>query len=135
MEQSLVNKLEHKARIAREKVIDDLKRAYEKHKDIQHYATASACIDMYGVGLFMDGAKEALNSQWRKPEDEMPKDGQLIHIREYYRSARSGRFVNHVKEFMFFEDYGFELEERINSHLGYRITHWMPIPELNITQQ
>ncbi len=78
--------------------------------------------------------KEVANVFWRKPEEEMPKDGQLILIREYYRSARNGRFVNHVKEFMFFEDYGFELEERINSHLGYRITHWMPIPELNITQ-
>ena len=75
--------LEDKARIAREKVIDDLKRAYEKHKDIQHYATASACIEMYGMGLYMSGAKEALSSQWRNPKDELPKDGDTILIYYY----------------------------------------------------
>ncbi len=122
--------LEDKARTAREKVIDDLRKAYEKHKDIQHYVTASTCIEMYGMGLYMFGANEALNSQWRKPEDEMPKDGDVVLIREYYRSARTGRFVNHVREFVFFEKYGFTLEEKINNHLRYRITHWMPIPEL-----
>lgn len=127
--------LEDKARIAREKVMDDLKRAYKKHKDIQHYATASACIEMYGMGLYLSGADEAISSQWRKPEDELPKDGQLVLIREYFRSAESGRFVNHIKEFMFFEKYGFELEERINAHLGYHITHWMPIPGLPETKQ
>ncbi|MBD5357422.1 MAG: DUF551 domain-containing protein [Bacteroides sp.] len=122
--------LEDKARITREKVIYDLKRAYEKHKDIQHYATASACIEMYGMGLYMSGAKEALSSQWRKPEDELPEDGQMVLIREYHRSAKNGRFVNHIREFMFFEQYGFKLEERKNAHLDYRVTHWMPIPGL-----
>lgn len=122
--------LEYKARTAREKVIDELRKAYEKHKDIQHYVIASTCIEMYGMELYMSGANEALNSQWRKPEDEMPKDRDVILIREYYRSARTGRFVNHVREFVFFEEYGFTLEEKINNHLGYRITHWMPIPKL-----
>lgn len=28
------------------------------------------------------------------------------------------------------EQYGFKLEEDINKHLGYRITHWMPIPDI-----
>lgn len=122
--------IEDKARIAREKVIDDLRRAYEKHKDIQHYATASTCIEKYGMGLYLSGANEALSSQWLKPEDELPKDGEMVLIREYFRSARSGRYVNHVREFMFFEKYGFELEESINKHLEYRITHWMRIPEI-----
>lgn len=122
--------LEDKARIARENVIDVLKRAYEKHKDIQHYVTASSCIEMYGIGLFMDGVKAALQSQWRNPKDELPEDGQVVLIREYYRSAKTGKFVNHIKEFLFLEEYGFELEENRYDYLNYRITHWMPIPEL-----
>ena len=122
--------IEDKARIAREKVFEDLRQAYEKHKDIQHYATASTCIEKYGLELYLAGANEALSSQWIKPEDELPKDGEIVLIREYHRSAKSGRYVNHVKEFMFFEQYGFELEERIYDHLGYRITHWMRIPEI-----
>lgn len=122
--------LEDKARIARENVLDGLKRAYQKHKDIQHYATASACIERYGMGLYLAGANEAISSQWHDPKKELPKDGEIVLIREYFRSARHGRFVNHVREFMYFEQYGFKLEEDMNKHLGYRITHWMPIPDV-----
>lgn len=71
-----------------------------------------------------------IGSQWRDPKKELPKDGEVVLIREYFRSARHGRFVNHVREFMYFEQYGFKLEEDINKHLGYRITHWMPIPDV-----
>ena len=79
---------------------------------------------------YIAGANEAISMQWRNPKDELPKDGQLVLIREYHRSAKNGRFVNHIREFMFFEQYGFKLEERKNAHLDYRITHWMPIPGL-----
>lgn len=69
--------------------------------------------------------------KWYRPSERLPEDGQVVIVREYYRSAKSGRYVNHVKEFMYFEQYGFELEERIYRHLKYRITHWMPIPPIN----
>lgn len=74
--------------------------------------------------------KEAAYSPWRDPKKELPKDGEKVLIREYFRSARHGRFVNHVRELMYFEEYGFKLEENSNKHLGYRITHWMPIPDV-----
>lgn len=74
--------------------------------------------------------KEAAYSPWRDPKKELPKDGEKVLIREYFRSARHGRFVNHVREMWYFEQYGFKLEEDCNRHLGYRITHWMPIPDV-----
>lgn len=69
--------------------------------------------------------------RWIKPSELLPKDGQTVLIREYFRSAKSGRYVIHVRDFMYFEQYGFELEERIHRHLKYRITHWMPIPPID----
>lgn len=122
--------LEDKARIAREKVIDDLKRAYEKHKDIQHYATASACIEMYGVGLYMSGAKEALSSQWRKPEDELPKDGDTILI--YYKYRDSGRleYKYSYMQVKYNIKNGFNLFENNMSKWGGKVLFWMPIPGL-----
>lgn len=68
--------------------------------------------------------------KWYKPSERLPEDGQVVLIREYFRSAKSGRFEIHVRELMYFEQYGFELEERIHRHLKYRITHWMAIPPL-----
>ncbi len=66
--------------------------------------------------------------RWIKPSERLPEDGQVVLIREYFRSARSGRYVIHVRDFVYFEQYGFELEEYSNRDLKYRITHWMPIP-------
>lgn len=68
--------------------------------------------------------------KWFKPSERLPEDGQVVLIREYFRSAKSGRYVIHVREFMYFEEYGFDLEEQIHRHLKYRITHWMPIPPI-----
>lgn len=79
---------------------------------------------------FTCGARFALSHQWVRANERLPEDGELILIREYYRSARSGRFVNHIREFLYLEQYGFEFEEQANSNLKYRITHWMPIPQL-----
>lgn len=79
---------------------------------------------------YSDGYTAAEQSLWRSVEDELPEDGQKILIREYYRSAKSGRFVNHVKEYIYFAEYGFELEGKKYSCLRYRITHWMPIPPI-----
>lgn len=122
--------LEDKARIAREKVIDDLKRAYEKHKDIQHYATASACIEMYGMGLYMSGAKEALSSQWRNPKEVLPKDGDTILI--YYKYRESGRleYKYSYMQVKYNIKNGFNLFENNMSKWGGKVLFWMPIPGL-----
>lgn len=80
--------------------------------------------------IFLAGAHEALTSQWRNPQEDIPIFGQTILIREYYRSARTGKFVNRVVQELFVTDDMFAHLERVNRHLSYRITHWMPIPEL-----
>ena len=80
--------------------------------------------------IYLAGATEALASQWRDPKKDLPELDQPILIREYYRSARSGRYVNHVVEDLFVDVNLFSHLERVNRHLSYRVTHWMPIPEL-----
>lgn len=126
--------LEDKARIAREKVIDDLKRAYEKHKDIQHYATASACIEMYGMGLYLSGANEALSSLWRKPEEELPKDKQDILI--YYRYIAGLNSIEYsYMQAKYNAANGFTLFEKNMNKWECKVLFWMPIPSLPDTKQ
>ncbi len=79
---------------------------------------------------YSDGYTACEQPLWRTPKEELPKDREKILIREYYRSAKTGRYVIHVREFIYFEQYGFTIEENINRNLGYCITHWMPIPSL-----
>lgn len=79
---------------------------------------------------YVQGATEALASQWKDPKVELPEDGETVLIREHYRSAKSGRFVVHFFEFTYFSEYGFALEERRLRTLGWRVTHWMRIPPI-----
>ncbi len=79
---------------------------------------------------YVQGATEALASQWKDPKVELPEDGETVLIREHYRSAKSGRFVVHFFEFTYFSEYGFALEERRRRTLGWRVTHWMRIPPI-----
>lgn len=118
--------LEDKARIAREKVLEDLKRAYEKHKDIQHYATASACIEMYGMGLYLSGANEAISSQWRSVEDELPKADINIEVLILRPDHTYRKFDVAVWD-------GEDWYTTSGRHI--RPTHWMPIPGLPDTKQ
>ena len=80
--------------------------------------------------IYLDGATEALSTQWRDPKEELPELDQPILIREKYRSARTGKYVSHVVEELFVDVDQFSHLERVHSHLSYSITHWMPIPEL-----
>ena len=80
---------------------------------------------------FVAGAAYAMNNLWISVKDALPEDCQLVLVREYFRSRKTGRYVNHVKEMYYFEQFGgFELEEKIHRNIGYRITHWMPIPAI-----
>lgn len=72
---------------------------------------------------------KALSSQWRNI-DEKPRDEERVLIYERYRSAKSGRYVNHIIEYTYFDDYGFEQEEQSNRSLNLKVLAWMPIPNL-----
>ena len=68
---------------------------------------------------------------WKRPEEELPKDGEEILIREYYKSPKHGQFRNNFRVITFFDEYGFELEEKRYKHIfKYKITHWMSIPPI-----
>ena len=50
------DKLNEAARVEREKCINGLRKDYNIHKDIQHYAIASCCLEKYALGIFNNGA-------------------------------------------------------------------------------
>lgn len=81
---------------------------------------------------YLAGAREAIASQWRSVEDK-PQDGETVLIYEHYRSARTGRYVKHIIEFTYFDEYGFEIEERTHRRLKLKVKAWMPFPELPTT--
>ena len=71
-------------------------------------------------------------NRWHDPKTEKPEDGELVLIREYYKSPRYGKFVNNYRVITYWEQFGFEIEENINRFCkNYRITHWMRIPPIN----
>lgn len=76
----------------------------------------------------MDKTKKDMNKmQWYTP-DKKPTDGQRILIREYYRNAKNGKFVNDYTVEVYLDEFDtFNLHERRYKHLGLKITHWMPI--------
>ncbi len=113
--------IEEAARIEREKVCKDLKHAYEIHKDIQHYATATACIDKYAIDLFKAGADFSLTHQWRSVEDELPEDDDTVFV-----SDENGY---HIASYFNGEWYSSDDEFTRNPQM------WMPIPSLNPEQR
>lgn len=75
--------------------------------------------------------------EWKNPKKELPNDGEVVLIREYYHSPKHGIYRNNYRVMTFTIKHGFELEEAINKRKCgfYRITHWMKIPELNGTKE
>lgn len=70
-------------------------------------------------------------SEWIKVGDAMPNDCEQVLIREYYKSPRYGKFRNDYRVAYYFEKYGFEGEiQNKRWCYGYRVTHWMRIPEI-----
>ena len=65
-----IEKCKTAARIEREKICNELRAAYETHKDIEHYVIASTCIEKYAVELFMAGVKYA-DEMNNNPEGNM----------------------------------------------------------------
>lgn len=122
--------LEEKARIARERVFDDLKQAYNIHKDIQHYATATACIEKYAVDLYNQGATDALAGKWISVEDKLPEENTMVLCRMKSNGAIVSGYIS--KQFsdypMVSTDPSFHFEDWGENE--YECTHWMPFVEL-----
>ena len=70
-------------------------------------------------------------TRWYRPSELLPKDGQIVLIREFYRSAKTGRFKVGYAVIYYDTVLGFKLREDCYDHLGLKVTHWFPIPPVN----
>jgi hypothetical protein len=69
--------------------------------------------------------------RWYRPSELLPKHGQTVLIREYYRSAKTGKYTVGYVVFHYNAAFGFKLEEDSYDYLGLKVTHWLPIPPIN----
>lgn len=68
---------------------------------------------------------------WKNPQKEKPQDGEIILIREYYKSPKNGKYTNEYRVVKYFEKLGFEMFENLYHYVSnYKITHWMSIPDI-----
>ena len=77
------DKLNEAARVEREKCINDLRKDYNIHKDIQHYAIASCCLEKYALGIFNNGA----NYLMQQPLADRLTEEEKKRIKEIYWQA------------------------------------------------
>lgn len=71
-------------------------------------------------------------SMWRSVEEEMPEEGQAIIIRAVHKDVKSGKIFESYFNTFYFEQYGFEIEERPQRGKISKVTHWKPKPDLPI---
>lgn len=74
------------------------------------------------------GATEALASQWRSVEDELPEDDNTVLVR-----LESEEFEKPTYSTGFCVDGHFNLPDIF--YCDCKVTHWMPIPELKTEEQ
>ncbi len=84
--------------------------------------------------VFRAGAEWAIRHMWRKPEQDLPKDGTPVIVRRRYMCAKTRHWRIHItKELFFRQDRGF-IGMRDKS-IQETITHWMPIPPIQEREQ
>lgn len=76
--------------------------------------------------IYLDGATEALSTQWRDATKEVPDIGQCVLLREIYTKVSAPIQFFPIS----YNEYDFSTREGFHRPLGLKITHWMPIPEL-----
>lgn len=70
--------------------------------------------------------------QWISVEEELPEEGQAIIIRVIHKEVKSGKIFESYFDTFYFEQYGFEIEERPQRGKISKVIHWMPKPDLPI---
>lgn len=81
---------------------------------------------------YLDGYTAAEQSMWRSVEEELPEEGQAIIIRVVHKDVKSGKIFESYFDTFYFEQYGFEIEERQQRGKISKVIHWMPKPDLPI---
>jgi hypothetical protein len=121
--------VEEAARIEREKILQELKDGYSKHKDTSLYNAFAATIEKYAVPLFKDGAEwQSKQSPWISVKERLPEKNTGVFFTVEWKDSRKGYFVG-----LYYGNGQWESDNRIflqDSPL-YRITHYMPIPSFD----
>ena len=85
------------------------------------------------VDAYLAGAKEALTSKWRRPEDDLPIGPENVLLIISCRHPEDNRLFHFYWTGTYLKGWGFSYGESTLTSLGYsdcRITHWMPVPEV-----
>lgn len=132
--------VEEAARIEREKILQELKDGYSKHKDTSLYNAFAATIEKYAVPLFKDGAEwQSMQSPWISVKERLPEEGQriLVGFLYYYKYAdREVESRKHIDIFTY--ENGVWVNDNGKSYLGKDVTRrdikvicWQPIPSFD----
>lgn len=81
---------------------------------------------------YVSGYTACEQSMWRSVEEELPEEGQAIIIRVVHKDVKSGKIFESYFNTFYFEQYGFEIEERPQRGKISKVTHWKPKPDLPI---
>lgn len=119
--------VEEAARIEREKILQELKDGYSKHKDTSLYNAFAATIEKYAVPLFKDGAEwQSKQSPWISVKERLPEPNKIVLCRMVSNGAIVSGYivVSSGRSPYVATDGGFEFEDWND----YECDMWMPIP-------
>lgn len=122
--------VEEAARIEREKILQELKDGYSKHKDTSLYNAFAATIEKYAVPLFKDGAEwQSKQSPWISVKERLPEQNKLVLCRMVSNGAIVSGYivVSPGRSPYVATDGGFEFEDWND----YECDMWMPIPSFD----
>lgn len=122
--------VEEAARIEREKILQELKDGYSKHKDTSLYNAFAATIEKYAVPLFKDGAEwQSKQSPWISVKERLPEPNKLVLCRMVSNGAIVSGYivVSSGRSPYVATDGGFEFEDWND----YECDMWMPIPSFD----
>jgi hypothetical protein len=78
------------------------------------------------VPAFIEGADFALKNQWISVEEALPKDNKVV----FYRALSDKGTKCYGSAYVYNKEWYSDIDSAAQNYYHYKITHWMPIPEL-----
>lgn len=106
-----------------------------KEQQAQKYAekiAGNTCMAPVIAETWLAGYTACEQSMWRSVEEELPEEGQAIIIRVVHKDVKNGKIFESYFNTFYFEQYGFEIEERPQRGKISKVTHWKPKLDLPI---